>query len=253
MYSAAPQIMSYGLGGMADSDESYSVSQAVEGVQGGESVEDFFHYQLQAVPLKHKEPVKMPFIKQSGDIKYEDIYFIDLDNKVRVASSGEDEESIVEVKHAVSFQNTTGQPLTSGPVSVLASEKEGQGQGRFMVQAMLKFSPPERPVIVEISKSQDVQAKFVVETGGERKTEMISKAVSWTGAGKKYVDIICKILTKKGKLTVKNPKTTAINCKIEHVLKVSVSWKSPTDQYQYPVHYCPLGSPAPSTVGNDYI
>ena len=154
MRSAAPGSMAFSC--RADSGESYEVSQAVEGVQGGESVEDFFHYQLQAVPLKHKEPVKMPFIKQSGDIKYEDIYFIDLDNKVQVAGSGEDEESSVEVKHAVSFQNTTGQPLTSGPVSVLAREKEGQG--RFMVQAMLKFSPPEKPVIVEISKSQDVQA-----------------------------------------------------------------------------------------------
>ena len=58
----------------------------------------------------------------------------------------------------------------------------------------------------------------MVETGSDRKTEMISKAVSWTGAGKKYVDIICK----KGKLTVKNPKTTAINCKIEHALTVSL-------------------------------
>ena len=208
-----------------------AVNQAVEGVQGGEAIEDFFHYQLQAVPLKYKEPVKMPFIKQSGDIKYEDIYFIDLDNKVRVASSGEDEESIVEVKHAVSFQNTTGQPLTSGPVSVLASEKEGQG--RFMVQAMLKFSPPEKPVIVEISKSQDVQAKFVVETGSDRKTEMISKAVSWTGAGKKYVDIICK----KGRLTVKNPKTTAINCKIEHALTVSLGQVPCYSHDSYPIPY----------------
>ena len=198
------------------------VNQAVERVQGGEAVENFFHYQLQAVPLKYKEPVKMPFIKQSGNIQYEDIYFIDLGNKVRMASSGEDEESSVEVKHAISFENTTGQPLTSGPVSILASEKKGEGQGRFMVQAMFKFTPPEKPVIVEISKSQDVQAMFVVETGSERKTEMISKAVSWTGAGKKYVDFICK----KGRLTVKNPRTTAINCKIEHVLTVSLSLKS---------------------------
>ena len=97
----APQSASFGFGG--NSEESYSVSQAVEGVQGGEAVEDFFHYQLQAVPLKHKEPVKMPFIKQSGDIKYKDIYFIDLDNKVQVTGSGEEEESSLEVKHAVSF------------------------------------------------------------------------------------------------------------------------------------------------------
>ena len=55
-----------------------------------------------------------------------------------------------------------------------------------------------------------------METKSERKTELISKAVSWTGAGKKYVDVI----TKKGKLTVKNSKKTPINCKIEHLLQV---------------------------------
>ena len=41
--------------------------------------------------------------------------------------------------------------------------------------------------------------------------------MSWTGAGKKYVDVV----TKKDKLTIKNPKATAIKCKIEHNLQVS--------------------------------
>ena len=42
--------------------------------------------------------------------------------------------------------------------------------------------------------------------------------MSWTGAGKKYVDVV----TKKGKLTIKNPKATAIKCKIEHALQVGL-------------------------------
>ena len=42
--------------------------------------------------------------------------------------------------------------------------------------------------------------------------------MSWTGAGKKYVDVV----SKKGKLTIKNPKPTAIKCKIEHALQVIV-------------------------------
>ena len=61
-----------------------------------------------------------------------------------------------------------------------------------------------------------LQASYSVETSKEKKTELWSAAVSWTGAGKKYVDIV----TKKGKLTIKNPKATAIKCKIEHALQV---------------------------------
>ena len=46
---------------------------------------------------------------------------------------------------------------------------------------------------------------------------MWSAAVSWTGAGKKYVDVVAK----KGKLTIKNPKTTSIKCKVQHAFQVS--------------------------------
>ena len=65
--------------------------------------------------------------------------------------------------------------------------------------------------------SLSLQATYSVETCKEKKTELWSAAVSWTGAGKKYVDVV----TKKGKLTIKNPKATAIKCKIEHALQVS--------------------------------
>ena len=64
--------------------------------------------------------------------------------------------------------------------------------------------------------SPSTQATYTVETSKEKKTELWSAAVSWTGAGKKYMDVV----TKKGKLTIKNPKATAIKCKIEHALQV---------------------------------
>ena len=48
---------------------------------------------------------------------------------------------------------------------------------------------------------------------------MWSAAVSWTGAGKKYVDVVAK----KGKLTIKNPKTTSIKCKVQHALQVNLN------------------------------
>ena len=142
-----------------ESNSFHEVLQTEEGIKGGEVVEDFFHYQLESVPLKHKQPVKMPFIKECLDVKYEDVYFLDLDQRVKTMRSGEDEENSVEVKHAVSFRNPTGQPLTSGPVSVLARQKEGT-ESKFMVQAMMKFTGPDKPVIVEITRAMDVQVGY---------------------------------------------------------------------------------------------
>ena len=60
------------------------------------------------------------------------------------------------------------------------------------------------------------QANYLIETGKERKTEQMSKAVSWTGQGKRFADVI----SKKGKVTIKNQKKSAIKCKIEHSLQV---------------------------------
>jgi len=216
-----PPEIAYGMNMMEDD---YDIDQSVEGIKGGENVEDFFYYQLECVPLKHDQPVKIPFIKQCGEIEYEDIYFIELDRKVDVAINGEDEESSVEVKHAITFKNPTGQPLTSAPVSVLAQEKGEEGQSRFMVQAMMKFTGPGKPVTVELTRTFDVQANFVIETGKERKSEQISKAVTWTGQGKKYADVI----SKKGKMSIKNHKKTAIKCKIEHTLEGHLTNSDPT-------------------------
>ena len=139
---------------------SYEVNQAEEGIKGGEVVEDFFHYQLESVPLQHKQPVKMPFIKECRQVKYEDVYFLDLDQRVRTMRVGEDEENSVEVKHAISFRNPTGQPLTGGPVSILARQNE-EVESKFMVQAMMKFTGPEKPIIVEITRAMDVQVTTV--------------------------------------------------------------------------------------------
>ena len=71
--------------------------------------------------------------------------------------------------------------------------------------------------------------------------------MSWTGAGKKYVDVV----TKKGKLTIKNPKTTAIKCKIEHALQVWLDlsilqyFRTKDDIYQH--IFCPQGHLEKST------
>ena len=78
------------------------------------------------------------------------------------------------------------------------------------------------------------QATYTVETSKEKKTELWSAAVSWTGAGKKYVDVVAK----KGKLTIKNPKTTSIKCKVQHALQVSFKASFCLEIFRVLRHHC---------------
>jgi len=184
----------------------------IEGIKGGEKVEDFFHYRLESVPIKHDQPVKIPFIKQALNVRYEDIYLIDLDKKVRVVSSEEDEESSVKVIHGITFRNPTVQPLTSGPVSVLA---KAQQQNTFMVQSMMKHTNPYKKVTVELTQTFDILANYIIKTGKDKRTELWSRAVKDDGEGRRYVDII----KKEGKMVIQNKKKSAIKCKIEYLLQ----------------------------------
>ena len=61
------------------------------------------------------------------------------------------------------------------------------------------------------------QATFVIETRKGLKTELLTKAVNWTGNGKQYVDIV----TKKGIVTIINTKKADIKCRIEHIIQVN--------------------------------
>ena len=121
-----------------------------EGVSGGETIEDFFHYVLKNVPLKHQLPISLNFIENVPVLDYQDIYFINL-NKADMVSKGE-----VEVNHAISFRNKSGQPLTTAPATILARNNNNK-TNRFMVQGMLKFSMPGQNVDIEITTTQDVQ------------------------------------------------------------------------------------------------
>ena len=193
-----------------------SEMEDAEGIKGGESVGDFFHYNLKNVPLKFNHPLSIPFIDECDNIDYEDVYYLDLD-KVNNSSGrfNGDEQSSVEVKHAITFKNTSGQPLTTAPVSILAKTEDNNS--KFMVQGMMKFTSPAKNATIEITRTMDVEGKFVVETK-ERKTEVINEATEGAGlfgTGKKeYVDS----LQKSAKVVIRNSKDVEIKCKIEHQL-----------------------------------
>jgi len=181
-----------------------------EGIGGGESVEDFFHYVLKNVPLKHGHPISLNFIEDVPSIKYEDVYYVNLDD---VNDSGE-----VDVKHAISFKNTTSQPLTTAPATILAKSGENS---KFLVQGMMKFTLPGQDATVEITKTLNVQAKFTVETG-ETTQEMTEAADE-------------KIVTtkKSGSVEILNTKDEDVKCKIEYILHGTMLDSSPLFKNKY--------------------
>jgi hypothetical protein len=149
-----------------------------------------------------------------NNIGYEDIYHIDLEKVSKSSGTGE-----VEVKHAITFKNTSGQPLTTAPVSILAKTEDNNS--KFMVQGMMKYTSPAKNATIEITRTMEVDGKFVVETKKERKTEVINEATTAEGTGlqsgtrtKQYIDSI----EKSAKVVIKNAKDVEIKCKIEHQL-----------------------------------
>ena len=185
-----------------------------EGIEGGESLEDFFHYNLKNVPLKFSHPLSIPFIEECDNIDFEDIYYLNLDKVSNSRTYNDDEQSSVEVKHAITFKNTSGQPLTTALVSILAKNKDNNS--KFMVQGMMKFTGPAKNATIEITRTMDVESKFVIETMKERKTEVINEGtgIFGTASKKQYVDSI----QKSAKVVIKNSKDVEIKCKIEHHL-----------------------------------
>ena len=53
-----------------------------EGFQDGGAIQDFFLYRLKNVPLNKDEPISMPFVSDSGNVEFEDIYCLDLAKKI---------------------------------------------------------------------------------------------------------------------------------------------------------------------------
>ena len=99
--------------------------------------------------------------------------------------------SIMEISLLRLFKNTSGQPFTTGPVSILMAEdstntemegmetdkqprKKNYGNN-FMVQGLMKFTGLNKMATIEVTKALDVEGKFVVETSKDRKVEATKK------------------------------------------------------------------------------
>lgn len=188
----------------------------------GETVQDFYHYQLRNVPINFKQPISLPFIEACANIEYEDIYYFDLNKKLLQKKKPCGDEGMIKAMHAVTFKNISGKPLTTAPVSVFSegttTEDSGDDSNKFMVQTTMKFTAQNESATVEITDALDVDAKFITETEKERKTELITEGTFGgffkSGPKSKYADSI----QKNAKVVINNNKNEEVNCKIEYLL-----------------------------------
>ena len=80
-----------------------------------------------------------------------------------------DNKGAVEVKHAISFKNTTGQPLTTAPATVLS---KAEPNNRFLVQGLMKYCRPGQDATLEITSTNDVQVNISVKSEKTEEQEM---------------------------------------------------------------------------------
>jgi len=129
------------------------------------TIDDFFYYELEDVPISRKTPLSLDFIKGFRS-KYEDIYEICSTKRSPGAERARPSEAmmLLDVMHMVKFVNKAGAPLTTGPVSVmLARDGSGENQKggqKFMVQNMLKFTPSNSTAWLEITSALNVRAQW---------------------------------------------------------------------------------------------
>ena len=212
----APMMMqcnSFGAGGSFPE----AAMESAEGISDGENMDDLYFYKLKNVPLNYNRPMSLPFLQLSTPEQYHDVYFFDLNNK----GSGED-ETLIEATHAITFKNTSGQPFTTAPVSVLIEgdrakddmdidqPKKERKENNFLVQGLMKFTGPNKIATIEITKALDVEGKFVIETSKDRTVEAKKKMHN--------DDYELVSVQKTGTVVISNTKKEEIKCKVDHLL-----------------------------------
>ena len=209
-----------------DSDDEYEPAQ---GIREKEIVDDVYFYQLKNVPLHYNRPLSLPFIDERPPQPYKDVYYFDLDNKSNAGRTGID-DTRVEATHAIMFKNTTGQPFTAGPVSVLTAEDTQSGGeintegsqpkqinklNTFMLQGLMKFTALNKMATIDILEAADVEGKFEIVSSKDKQAEAAENG--------------CELARthKTGKFTIINMKNEEVTCKVDHLLYGNLETSEP--------------------------
>jgi len=147
----------------------------------------------------------MDFINKVSSIKYEDVYFVDLNY------ADMDNKGAVEVKHAISFKNTTGQPLTTAPATVLS---KAEPNSKFLVQGLMKYCWPGHDANLEITSTHDVQVNFSVKSDTTEEQEKDNDYTMYSTLHHCEVVLV-------------NYKQESVKCKVEHTLRGALAASDP--------------------------
>ena len=150
----------------------------------------------------------MPFVAETLDVDYEDIYYLDLD-KMNIDT--------VKATHAITFMNSN-QPLITAPVSIfmktvednsspnedsLKNKKDTTSNSQsFLVQGSMEYTNRNEPVTIDITTAGDVKGILEIETGEEK----LIKESKQEGKDNLYS------LEKDAKFTIYNKKTEPSRC-----------------------------------------
>lgn len=162
----------------------------------GMQAEDLFFYRQPHVTLKTGDRGYFVLLKAESD--YEHLYTLDLPNNIQDNVEYRPIPVVTppDVWHTIKFKNTSGQPLTTAPVTVFQN-------GEVLGQDTLSYSSPGSDVLVRMSKALDVHADANEE-------EVSRERASLRLPNDHFFDLV----TLKGTIALQNFKDKAVKMKI---------------------------------------
>lgn len=166
------------------------------GGTGGFDAEDLFFYKQPHVSLKPGD--RSYYILFQAESTYDHLYTLDLlDLVANNVDYIQRDDLPLDVWHSIKFKNTSGQPLTTGPATML---KEGESLG----QDLLKYTSRGEDALIRMSKALDVHA--------EQSEEEVTRE---RGAIKNtYNQNVYDLVTLKGTIEIHNGKSEEVKMKI---------------------------------------
>lgn len=146
--------MTQNAGGQAGAPMDFDGGFAVN-TGGGSQAEDLFFYNRSGISLKRGDRGFYILFQAKSD--YDHLYTVDLSDSVQQNTryvGGQ--EGPADVWHSLKLKNTSGQPLTTAPVTVF---KEGQILG----QDTMTYTSAGAPLMVKMSKALDIRVEATEE------------------------------------------------------------------------------------------
>jgi len=151
----------------------------------------------------------MDFIKQVPSIEYEDVYNVEIPTLINK------NRGPVYVKHAISFKNTTGQPLTTAPATVLF---KAEPNNKFLVQGLMKYCLPGHDANLEMTTAHDVHVTTHVQ---------VSPCNCKVATDEQEKDRKCTKFSALCEVVLVNYKQESVKCKVGYELRGTLATSDP--------------------------